>query len=54
MRWTAFVAVFLWVPVSNAEELPSIFGDELVPLQMWAFKDGPVIDPDRTEPMAAR
>ncbi len=53
MCWTALVAVFLWVPVLNAETLSSIFGDEPVPLQMWAIRDGLVTSPDRTESMAA-
>ncbi len=53
MRWTAVVTLFLAVPVLEAEELPSIFGENLVPLQMWSLREGVTFDSDRSESKAA-
>ena len=53
MRWTALVTLFLAVPVLEAEELPSIFGENLVPLQMWSLREGVTFDSDRSESKAA-
>ena len=53
MRWTALIALLLAVPVVEAEELPSIFGADPVPLQMWSLRDGARFETDRSESKAA-
>jgi hypothetical protein len=53
MRWTALVTLFLAVPVLEAEELPSIFGENPIPLQMWAVRQGGTFDSDRSASTAA-
>ena len=53
MRWTALATLFLAVPVLEAEELPSIFGENPVPLQMWSVRQGVTFDSDASASKAA-